>query len=135
VPPASLSSSIIDAYCAPLVSSYNNLTRASSSSSRICAYCAPLVLLYKQHRSVLLCLSDISDMRHDGYSIQIIDITLSNFSVPLYIYTYPNISHRVMNLLVNHLDQPTEPEARVSDQSNPARPCESTISAQAEASP
>jgi hypothetical protein len=141
VPPASLSSSIIDTYCAPLVSSYNNLTRASSSSSIICAYCAPLVLSYKQHRFVLLYLSDISDMRHDGYPIQIIDSTLSNsstlsnFSVPLYIYTNPNISHRVMNLLVNHLDQPTEPEARVSDQSNPARPCESTISAQAEASP
>jgi hypothetical protein len=80
VPPASLSSSIIGAYYAPLVLSYSNLTRALLSSSIICAYCAHLVLSYKHRRPVLLCLSD---MRHDGYPIQILDSTLSNSSVPL----------------------------------------------------
>jgi hypothetical protein len=69
MPPASLSSSIISAYCASLVLSYSNLTRASSSSSIIYAYCATLVLSYKQRRPMLLCLSG---MRHDGYPIQII---------------------------------------------------------------
>jgi hypothetical protein len=60
VPLASLSSSIIGVYCAPLVLSYSNLTRASSSSYIICAYNAPLVLSYKkQRRFVLLYLSDI----------------------------------------------------------------------------
>jgi hypothetical protein len=80
VPPALLPSSIIDTYCAPLVLSYSNLTRASSSSSIISAYCAHLILSYKQRRPMLLYLSD---MRHDGYPIQIIDSTLSNSSVPL----------------------------------------------------
>jgi hypothetical protein len=80
VPLASLSSSIIGVYCAPLVLFYSNLTRVSSSSSIICAYCAPLVLSYKQLRPVLFCLSD---MRHDGYHIQIIDSILSNSSVSL----------------------------------------------------
>jgi hypothetical protein len=83
VPPASLLSSIIGAYCAPLILSYRNLTRASLSSSIICVYYAHLVLSYKQRRPVLLCLSDMSDMRHDGYPIQIIDSTLSNSSLPL----------------------------------------------------
>jgi hypothetical protein len=78
MPPASLSSSIIDTYCAPLVLSYSNLTYASSSSSIICVYCAHLVLSYKQRGPVLLCLSG---MRHDGYPIQIVDSTISNSSV------------------------------------------------------
>jgi hypothetical protein len=65
VPPASLSYSIIDAYCAPLVFCYTNLTRALPYSSIICAYCTHLVLSYKQCRPALLCLSD---MRHDGFN-------------------------------------------------------------------
>jgi hypothetical protein len=80
MPPASLLSSIIGAYCAPLVLSYSNLTRDSSSSSIIGAYYAPLVLSHKHQQTRA---SDMSDMRHDGYPIQIIDSTLSNSSVPL----------------------------------------------------